>query len=70
MRSITDPLFSKEFCHSNKSTFKEKYASENKEWFDKECVKARGNYLKAMGTFKTNHSDELRKNFCEKKKKL
>jgi len=68
IRSVSDPLFEKNYNVKQNSSFDDKTLHKNAEWFDAECKRARQRYLEALRLFNSCKSDESRQQFYEYKK--
>ncbi len=68
IRSVADPLFSKNCNYSNKPSFETESCMKSADWFDNDWVHARHLYQETLSNFNKNKIDVNRSTLCSRKK--
>lgn len=68
IRNVADPLFSKCFTHKKSSYFRDAAFVKHADWFDKECIDAKNQYLESLRIFNGCKNTVSREYFCKCKK--
>ena len=63
IRDVADPIFSSQVSFSKKSSFNNPI-SQNKEWFDVDCVRAKHVYMESLLVYNNCKSNSSREHFC------
>ena len=67
IRDVADPIFSSQVSFSKKSAFNNSI-SQDKEWFDVDCVRAKNAYIESLHVYNNSKSSSSREQFCRRKK--